>query len=283
MVSASAPIDKDVLDFLKICFCCQISEAYGLTESSGAATTTSVDDKLTGHVGGPVEAVKIRLKDLPEMRYLSTDKPYPRGEICMLGPCIFHGYYKRPDKTAECFDAEGWFQTGDVGMIYPNGSIKIIDRSKHIFKLSQGEYIAPEKIEQVLTLSQMIAQCFIYGDSLKNSTVCIVVPEEAWVRKWAETRGLPATQSLQDLCQNGELRQVIANEMQRLAVEKKLSSLERPREFTLWHELCSVENNLLTSTFKMKRAVAKDHFMPQITAMYDIIAKNEQKAAKPTF
>lgn len=136
MVSASAPIDKDVLDFLKICFCCQISEAYGLTESSGASTVTAVDDKLTGHVGGPVEAVKIRLKDLPEMRYLSTDKPYPRGEICMMGPCIFHGYYKRPDKTAECFDAEGWFQTGDVGMVYPNGSIKIIDRSKHIFKLS---------------------------------------------------------------------------------------------------------------------------------------------------
>ena len=202
MVSASAPIDKDVLDFLKICFCCPITEAYGLTESSGAATITAVEDRLAGHVGGPVEAVKIRLKDLPEMRYLSTDSPYPRGEICMSGPCIFHGYYKRPDKTDECHDQEGWFQTGDVGLVYPNGSIKIIDRSKHIFKLSQGEYIAPEKIEQVMTLSTMIAQCFVYGDSLKNSTVCIVVPEEAWVMKWAQERGLLENQQqkMEQLC-----------------------------------------------------------------------------------
>lgn len=75
----------------------------------------------------------------------------------MQGPSIFQGYYKRDDKTAEAFDAEGWFMTGDVALVYPNGSIKIIDRSKNIFKLSQGEYIAPEKIELIFGLSGMIA------------------------------------------------------------------------------------------------------------------------------
>jgi len=136
MVTASAPIDKTVIDFLKICFCCPIVEGYGLTESSGAATASDNADHLTGHVGGPVEAVKIRLMDLPEMSYMSSDKPYPRGEVQMQGPLIFAGYYKRPDKTAEAFTDDGWFKTGDVGMLYPNGSIKIIDRSKNIFKLS---------------------------------------------------------------------------------------------------------------------------------------------------
>ena len=153
MVTGSAPIDKTVLDFLKLCFCCPIAEGYGLTESSAASTIMDIEDTVSGHVGGPVESIKIRLKDLPDMNYTSADLPYPRGEICMYGPSIFSGYYKRPDKTAECFDAEGWFMTGDVAQVYPNGSIKIIDRSKNLFKLSQGEYIAPEKIEQILTLS----------------------------------------------------------------------------------------------------------------------------------
>ena len=109
MSTGSAPIDKKVLDFLKICFSCPIIEGYGLTESCTGGATTNMRDPVTGHVGGPSEAVKIRLKDLPDMEYLSSDKPYPRGEICLKGPCIFNGYYKREDKTAEAFDAEGWF------------------------------------------------------------------------------------------------------------------------------------------------------------------------------
>ena len=87
------------------------------------------------------------------MQYFSTDKPYPRGELQMKGNSVTSGYYKRPDKTAEAFDNDGWFKTGDVALVYPNGSAKIIDRSKNIFKLSQGEYIAPEKIENIFTLS----------------------------------------------------------------------------------------------------------------------------------
>ena len=107
-----------------------------MTETATAGAYTDLNDPLSGHIGGPREAAKLRFKDLPEMEYLTTDKPYPRGEICMKGPAIFTGYYKRPEKTAECFDSEGWFLTGDVGMVYPNGSVKIIDRSKNIFKLS---------------------------------------------------------------------------------------------------------------------------------------------------
>jgi len=136
MVTGSAPIDKAVLDFLKICFCCPIMEGYGLTESAAGSCITDPADPLSGHVGGPTEYVKFRLKDLPEMDYRIDDKPYPRGEICMKGPSMFTGYYKREDKTNEAHDAEGWFLTGDVVQVYPNGSIKIIDRSKNIFKLS---------------------------------------------------------------------------------------------------------------------------------------------------
>ena len=105
MATASAPIDPAVLDFLKVTFCCPMHEGYGLTESSGGSSLTWANDPVAGHVGGPVPPVKWRLMDVPEMQYMTTDKPYPRGELCMKGATVFSGYYKRPDKTAEAFDA----------------------------------------------------------------------------------------------------------------------------------------------------------------------------------
>ena len=94
MMTGSAPIEKNVIDYLKICFSCPILEGYGLTESAAATSIVDPEDSNTGHVGGPVESVKFRLRDIPEMSYLSADKPYPRGECCMMGPCIFKGYFK---------------------------------------------------------------------------------------------------------------------------------------------------------------------------------------------
>lgn len=89
--------------------------------------------------------------------------------ISTLIKAYLSSYYKDPEKTAEAIDAEGWHHTGDVGMWLPNGTLRIIDRRKHIFKLSQGEYIVPEKIENIYTLSQYVNQVYVYGESLKVS------------------------------------------------------------------------------------------------------------------
>jgi len=147
MVTGSAPISADVLDFLKVCFCCPLIEGYGMTETSAGSCLTNPEDPVAGHVGGPVFNVKLRLKDIPEMNYLSTNNP-PQGEVCFWGPSVMMGYFKNEEKTKESFH-DGWLLSGDVGQIQPNGSLRIIDRAKNIFKLSQGEYIAPEKIENI--------------------------------------------------------------------------------------------------------------------------------------
>ena len=258
MATGSAPIEKAVLDFLKVAFSCPVIEGYGLTESATAGCGTDRFDPVAGHVGGPREGAKLRLRDLPEMEYLSTDKPYPRGEICMKGPAMFSGYFKRPDKTAESFDSEGWYLTGDVGMVFPNGSVKIIDRSKNIFKLSQGEYIAPEKLENVFVLSQAIAQCFVYGDSLKNALVAIVVPDEAHVKAWCAETGK------EDAFEDPDYKKLVLDDMLRLAQENKLTGLEKPKEIFLEREPFSVENDILTPTFKLKRNVARKVFQDRL-------------------
>lgn len=124
MITASAPIDPNVLDLLKIAFCCPVIEVYGLTEVAGGVCNSDENDPVIKHVGGPFPNIKFKLKDVPEMGYHGTDKPYPRGELCLLGPQIFDGYYKRPDKTSESFiEGTKWFLTGDVCVAYPNGTI----------------------------------------------------------------------------------------------------------------------------------------------------------------
>lgn len=185
LVTGSAPISRDVANFLKCAFCVPIMEGYGQTEVGGACVATHESDPMTQHVGGPTGSGKIRLRDVPEMGYLATDRP-PRGEIQFFGPCVFKGYFKNEEKTKEAFDEDGWLNSGDVGTIFENGSIKIIDRAKNIFKLSQGEYIAPEKLENCYVQSPLVAQIFVYGNSLQNHLVAIVVVDPDVLPKWAE-------------------------------------------------------------------------------------------------
>lgn len=269
MITASAPIAGEVLEFLKAVFCCPILEAYGMSETCGATTITKVEDPVIGHVGGPVKACSIRLKDLPEMEYLSSDKPYPRGEVCMKGSMIFNGYFLRPDKTAETI-VDGWLYSGDVGMMYPNGTIKIIDRSKNIFKLSQGEYLAPEKLENAYIQSPLITQIMIYGDSLKNCAVAIIVPDEASMKSWATANG----KSVEDVfADQAEYQKVVLESINNVAKEKKFSSLEKPKEIYLTSEPFTVENDILTPTFKMKRNVGKKVYQQQIDEMYAALEK----------
>lgn len=98
------------------------------------------------------------------MEYYSVDN---QGEVCVKGTNVFNGYYKDPELTAEAIDGNGWHHTGDIGMWLPNGVLKIIDRRKHTFKLSQGEYIVPDKIESIYVKSEYVCQTFVYGESLK--------------------------------------------------------------------------------------------------------------------
>jgi len=186
VISGSAPLSDTVMTFWRCVLGGCVVEGYGQTENSAVATLGDVEDITSiGHVGGPQPTAEICLEDVPEMGYLHTDSVHEgakccgRGEILVRGPCVFKGYYKDEKKTRETIDEEGWLHSGDIGLWTVNGQLKIIDRKKNLFKLAQGEYIAAEKIENIISQSRFIAQAFVYGDSYKSYLVAIIVPDEA--------------------------------------------------------------------------------------------------------
>jgi len=267
MVTGSAPISSDVIDFLRCAFSCPIIEGYGQTETAAAMTCTVVNSFSSGDVGIPLPACEVKLVDVPDMGYTAKDSEGPRGEVCTRGPLCCDGYYKNDEKTKELYDEHGWLHTGDIGLILPNGCLRIIDRKKNLFKLAQGEYVAPEKIENLLTRIPYIAQVYIHGESLKSTLVSIMVPDFETLLPWAQEHGIQDTDH-SALCQNPEVKKLITQQIKEIGSAAKLHGFEIPRAFYLVPEPFSVENELLTPTFKLKRPQAKAKYGEQIKAMY---------------
>ena len=177
MVTGSSPNSPDTLKFLKAALNIGISNGYGSTESFAGIMRTKSFDHNPGSVGPIGITTEFRLKDLPEMNYTTKDKEGPRGELLLRGPQIFREYYKNPEATAEAFDKDGWFHTGDVARVDPENDNRlfIIDRAKNFFKLAQGEFVTPEKIENVyLATNPHLQQLFVHGNSLESYLVGIV-------------------------------------------------------------------------------------------------------------
>ncbi|XP_025836031.1 long-chain-fatty-acid--CoA ligase 5 isoform X2 [Agrilus planipennis] len=263
MLVGSAPLAENVLTFVRCALGCVVVEGYGQTECTAPITLTIQGDHVPGHVGPPVACCCVKLVDVPEMEYWAKNN---QGEVCVKGTNVFMGYYKDPQKTEETIDEQGWHHTGDVGQWMPNGTLKIIDRRKHIFKLSQGEYIVPEKIESVYLRSQYVHQVFVHGESLKSCIVAIVVPEVDVIKCWAQENGIPGTFSV--LCSHPEVKQLIFDDMIAWGKEAALKSFEQVKDIYLHPDPFSMQNGLLTPTMKSKRPQIRNYFLPQIEDMY---------------
>ncbi|KAI4478068.1 hypothetical protein M0804_012259 [Polistes exclamans] len=263
MLVGSAPLAGNVLTFTRCALGCLVVEGYGQTECCAPITLTIQGDHVPEHVGPPVACCCVKLVDVPEMEYFAINN---QGEVCVKGTNVFAGYFKDPDKTAEVVDELGWHHTGDVGMWLPNGTLKIIDRKKHIFKLSQGEYIVPEKIENIYLRSQYVHQVFVHGESLKSCVVGIVVPDVDVVKCWAVENGIPGTLSV--LCANPEVKRLILDDMHSWGKEAGLRSFEQVKDIYLHPDPFSMQNGLLTPTLKTKRPQLKAYFKPQIEDLY---------------
>ncbi|XP_048043916.1 long-chain-fatty-acid--CoA ligase 1b [Megalobrama amblycephala] len=266
MVTGAAPVSAPVLTFLRAALGCQFYEGYGQTECTAGSTTTLPGDWIAGHVGAPLPCNDIKLVDVAEMNYFAANG---EGEVCVRGPNVFKGYLKDPEKTKEALDEGGWVHTGDIGRWLPNGTLKIVDRKKHIFKLAQGEYIAPEKIENIYIRSEAVSQAFVHGDSLQACLVAILVPDPDYLPGWAKKRGIEG--SYEELCKNKEVKKAILEDIVKLGKESGLKSFEQVKDIALHTEMFSIQNGLLTPTLKAKRADLRNYFRNQIDELYSTI------------
>ncbi|ESO84094.1 hypothetical protein LOTGIDRAFT_211037 [Lottia gigantea] len=263
LVTASAPLSDHVMTFTRAVFGCMVFEAYGQTEATAAVTCTLPGDITPGHVGAPTLCNSIKLKDVPEMGYFAAND---QGEICVKGLSVFQGYYKNPEKTAEVLEPSGWLHTGDIGMWLPKGQLKIIDRKKHIFKLAQGEYVAPEKIENAYSRSQYVAQIYVDGNSLQAYCMAVVTLDMEVMESKIPVYNLPT--DIQELCRSQKTKDLVLKDMLNVGKQSGLKGFEQVKDIYINTEPFSVENGLLTPTFKNVRPKLRTKFVNEIEALY---------------
>ncbi|EFN58840.1 hypothetical protein CHLNCDRAFT_29855 [Chlorella variabilis] len=274
--SGGAPLARHVEEFMRVCGCAKFVQGYGLTETCGATFVSDPDrpDQLYT-VGPPQPAYELRLEAVPDMECDPLGIP-PRGEVLVRGEGVFVGYHKDEDETRKAVDAEGWFHTGDVGEVTPGGALRIIDRKKNLFKLSQGEYIAVEKIEGVLEDSELVGQVWVHGSHYESCLVAVVVPARRRLEAWAREQGIEGAYC--DLCRDSQVRRMLQHELEAVGRKGGLKAFELPKAIHVEEEPFSVANDLLTPTFELRRQQLLKRYSGVVDGLYESM---KSRAAGP--
>ena len=254
MVSGSAPLDPTLHQFLRIVFSNNFIQGYGLTETYAMGLAQAPGDLTSGNCGGCAVSTELCIQDVPDMEYLSSDKPHPRGELLMRGTNVFGQYYKNEAETQKAFTEDGWFRTGDIVSVDELGRFRIIDRVKNVLKLSQGEYISPERIENVyLGNLPWLAQGYVHGDSSQSNLVGIFgFQPDIFAGFLGKILGKPVAatdiEGMSAAAQEPKVRDAVLKELQRVGRKAKFNSYEHVRAVRVLAEPFSIENELLTPT-----------------------------------
>ena len=248
-VSGGAALPQSIAEFFHAAGIL-ILEGYGLTETSPVISMNHPGKWKFGTVGAQVPGIEVQIAE--------------DGEILTRGPHVMKGYFNNDAATAEVIDAEGWFHTGDIGLIDADGFVKITDRKKNIIVLSNGKNVAPQPIESVLVQSPFISQIMVIGSERKN-LAALIVPNFDALKAWASENGINAT-DLPATLQTREVQQHIQSEIRSRLTD--FADFEQVRRFTLLEKEFSQEDDEMTPTLKLKRNVIIARYGDAIEAMY---------------
>lgn len=262
--TASAPTNKSTLAYLKAALGIGINQLYGLTETFGAMTRSLSYEAVPGSCGSVGVAVEVKLEERKDMNYFVADG---KGELLIRGHQLFSGYFKNDEETAKAMDDDGWFSSGDVAQI-KDGKLYIIDRVKNFFKLAHGEYISPERIENLyLSKNPTIQQLYVHGHPSKDYVVGVVgVTLESGLR-FLNKSSLTEEEMLEEI-NKPENKKSFLNALNANIVEH-LNGIERLGNLHIEVNPLTVEKNVVTPTMKIKRGVAATHFKHVWAKLYD--------------
>ncbi len=255
-VSGAAALSRDVGEFIDN-LGITVYEGYGMTETSGVATSNTPEARRMGSVGKPLPGITIKL----DKEFASGDPEV--GEILVYGHGVMNGYHNQPEDTAKVMTADGGLRTGDLGKLDKDGFLFITGRVKELYKLENGKYVAPAPMEEQITLSRYIAQAMIFGSD-KPYNVALIVPDMTALDEWAKENGLTGTNGT--LLEDAKVKKLYATELERLSSEFK--GYERVKSFKLIAQPFTTADDLLTPTLKLKRRNVIKKYQPQLDALY---------------
>ncbi|GKT29649.1 AMP-binding enzyme, partial [Aduncisulcus paluster] len=265
IVSGSAPLSPECAAFVGCAMGVELTEGFGMTETAAAGVVQVCPVRTYGNCGKPLGDQEIKLVDVPELEYLSTD-PNPRGELCIRGANIFCGYHGLPDKTKEVFDKDGYFHTGDIAQ-YVDGRVQIIDRKKCVYKLSHGEFVSAEALERAYSSSPYVEGSFVYCNRYESFVLAVVQINDKEVREGLVTEGVLTQREVDEL----DTRTKLCNTMKVISFVHKsvilscreagLRSFEIPRAIILECEEWTIDNKCMTPSLKIRR--------PFLRSMYE--------------
>jgi long-chain acyl-CoA synthetase len=248
-ISGGAPLSPEIAKFF-FAAGMPILEGYGLTETSPVMAVNTFGHTRLGTVGRPIPGVEIRIA--------------PDGEIITRGPNVMRGYFEKPEATAAAIDPDGWFHSGDIGLLDADGYLRITDRKKDLIVTAGGKNIAPQPIENLAKSSKFVSNAVMLGDR-RPFPIMLVVPNAEPLKAWAARHGLPADE-MDHLCKLPEVHTKLEREVRKTL--RDLAQFEMPKKFLLLPRDFSVEGGELTPTLKVRRRVVEERHKAAIEALY---------------
>jgi long-chain acyl-CoA synthetase len=258
-ISGGAPLGKELAEWyadLGI----RIHEGYGLTETSPVIAVNNPRAHKLGTVGRPLANVEVRIAE--------------DSEILVRGPSVFREYWNRPDESRDAF-VDGWFKTGDIGMIDEDGFLSVTDRKKDLLKTSGGKFIAPQPVENSLKLHSFIGTAVVVGDRRKFASV-LISPHFPSLEEWAQANEI-AFSTRESLVQHPQVKALYEDIV--ADVNRRLARYETLKKVLLVADEFSATDGTLTPTLKLRRKVIEERYRAQIDALYEETADYQRSIA----